>query len=99
MGVLSRVGSCRCLHTAPETHTPLHTPPTGPFCPPSTTTTSPLPPHPIYSPHSSPHFTLYPVGKKNWVGINEWMGLPKVHVATGVDSQRLVDWVLDRMGR
>ncbi len=38
-------------------------------------------------------------GKKQWVGTNEWMGLPKIKVATGVKSKELVDWVVERMSR
>ena len=38
-------------------------------------------------------------GKKQWVGTNEWMGLPRVKVATAVKSQQLVEWVVDRMSR
>lgn len=38
-------------------------------------------------------------GKKRWVGVNEWQGLPAIRVALGVRSEALVAWVLDRMGR
>jgi hypothetical protein len=42
---------------------------------------------------------LHCAGKKQWVGSNDWQGLPPVKVALGVDSQRLVAWVLERMTR
>lgn len=38
-------------------------------------------------------------GHKQWVGVNDWQGLPAVQVALGVRSGELTDWVLDRMTR
>ena len=38
-------------------------------------------------------------GHKQWVGVNDWQGLPPVKVALGVRSAELTEWVLDRMTR
>jgi len=38
-------------------------------------------------------------GHKQWVGVNDWQGLPPVNVALGVRSGELTEWVLDRMTR
>lgn len=43
--------------------------------------------------------TRPPTGQKQWVGVNEWQGLPRTKVALGVKSAELVAWVLDRMAR
>jgi hypothetical protein len=39
------------------------------------------------------------VGRKKWVGANDWQPLPVASVAVGVDSAALQEWVLDRMAR
>ena len=40
-----------------------------------------------------------PAGQKQWVGVNEWQGLPAIRVALGVRGSELTEWVLDRMTR
>lgn len=37
--------------------------------------------------------------KREWVGSNAWINLPKVKVALGVNNTALVPWVIDRMQR
>ena len=43
--------------------------------------------------------SIMDAGKKQWVGTHEWMGRPRVRVATAVDACAVVDTVLDRMTR
>lgn len=43
--------------------------------------------------------TIRDEGHKQWVGVNDWQGLPPIQVALGVRSAELTDWVLDRMTR
>jgi len=60
---------------------------------------APFAPLPLPRPAIPPACLALHAGKKNWVGTNEWQGLPAIQVAVGVRSQQLVDWVLDRMMR
>lgn len=39
------------------------------------------------------------VGTRQWVGENAWISLPEIDIALSVNSDELVNWVLDRMTR
>ena len=55
---------------------------------------------PTWTSHTLPPSCPAPAaGHKQWVGVNDWQGLPPTQVALGVRSAELTDWVLDRMTR